>query len=572
LSTKVASIIAEIGIDTNKFKAGINSFGNSLNTSLGKLGGFGKGVNDITRQLTGFDITTVGAAAAIGFLAKETVEAVKETQAYNLAMTDLALKMGTTTEEASRLVQVGDDIRLSQEQISTAMTYAIRNGVEPNIEGLAKLSDKYNSLQTPVERGQLLLKTFGRSGMDMAKLMEQGGDKIRTMSAAIDDNLIVTAKVAEASKKWYEAQDKLNDQMTGIKMQVGNEVIPTLTKLADIQTKYGEIRSRDAASIKTDIIPIYGQLANTWRLAEATFQAFTGGIEDSGSSIIDTTDKIVLFGRASVDAGITAEESMEKAARAAEEAADKMTRANEKTLREIEQWGNIEGNFTDDMANLYDERTKLVDEFNALVDDGTDEYRKNYEEHRIAIEKNNKAIQDNVAEHEIATKKIILGYVEQNLARDGLTERETEALINLGVQWGIYSEDAVAAFRAGMDQANQMTDTINNIPTEHRTNIYIDTYHQSYGGGHEDENNGRLGGYASGGVTHGEWAWVGEQGPEKVRLPSGSRVYNNNESRNMDNADTKELIAAFERYANTNKIDYNKMARVFVDTLAGTGA
>ena len=280
MSTKVASILAEIGIDTSKFTAGINSFGGSINTAIGKLGGLGKGLNDVTQSLTGFNLAQLGIAGGVSMLIKEIASATEETQAYNLAMYDLAQKMGTSTEEASKLVQVGDDLRISQEQISTAMTYAIRNGVEPNIEGLADLADQYVALQDPGERGRLLLEKFGRSGMDMGRLMEQGGAGIREMSGAIEDNLIVTEKAAKASRDWYEAQDKLNDQWTGIKMQVGNEVIPSLTKLANIQEEYSKLRKEDSDSTNMQTIPILGLWANAVMGVEAVYRTLIPVVEE----------------------------------------------------------------------------------------------------------------------------------------------------------------------------------------------------------------------------------------------------------------------------------------------------
>jgi len=43
---------------------------------------------------------------------------------------------------------------------------------------------------------------------------------------------------------------------------------------------------------------------------------------------------------------------------------------------------------------------------------------------------------------------------------------------------------------------------------------------------------------ATGGLTHGDTNLVGENGPERVRLPAGSRVYSNSQSRSMSNGST----------------------------------
>ena len=49
----------------------------------------------------------------------------------------------------------------------------------------------------------------------------------------------------------------------------------------------------------------------------------------------------------------------------------------------------------------------------------------------------------------------------------------------------------------------------------------------------EDMRDGTLDAFSSGGVSGGGMALVGERGPELVRLPTGARVFNNSQSRNM---------------------------------------
>lgn len=52
-------------------------------------------------------------------------------------------------------------------------------------------------------------------------------------------------------------------------------------------------------------------------------------------------------------------------------------------------------------------------------------------------------------EHALATHRIILGYIEQQMTRDGiLDDKEMEWLLQKGVEWGIYSETAIAEMKA----------------------------------------------------------------------------------------------------------------------------
>lgn len=451
MGTRVASIYADIGLDASKFSKGSRDIIQGLESIFGSFGKFG-GVLAVS-------------GAAIGVVVDQVAKATTETQNYNLSMVDLARKMGTTTEEASKLVQVGDDLRLSQEQISTAMTYAIRNGVEPNIEGLAKLADKYNSLNTPVEKGQLLLKTFGRSGMEMGKLLEQGSDGLRSMSEAIDDNLIVTYDAARASEEFYEKQDNLMDQWQGIKMQVGNDVIPALSDLIDYMNAYSEAAEKGGFLRLAPVAAIAALIDVNKELSEET--------ENVTYSTEQLTKKFNDVETASYSAADSYTASAEELA--------EMNDVNKTTIGMIEKFTDLTG---------------------------------------LSAE-----------EHDKATKKIMLGYMEQQLAVGGLTTAEADALIAQGVAWGVYSETAVIEMKKAMDEANSLITKINEIPSE--KTITIRTYYTANemyrtNDYHIEGVTGRASGGSAGGMT-----LVGERGPELLNLPNGSSITDANQTKSM---------------------------------------
>ncbi len=141
-------------------------------------------------------------------------------------------------EDASRIIQVADDMRLSYEQVSTAMKMYARQAAESgeaadmSIETLARLSDQYLALAPGVERTNFLLENFGRSGADMGKLMEQGGDGIRSMAGAVDESLVMTEEGIQAAEDYRLAMDEWNDSMDGIKLQFAQALLPALSDFA----------------------------------------------------------------------------------------------------------------------------------------------------------------------------------------------------------------------------------------------------------------------------------------------------------------------------------------------------
>ena len=71
--------------------------------------------------------------------------------------------MGTTTEEASRLKEVADDVGVGMDSLGTSLKQASKDGFAPTIDGLAGMADEYNNLAPGVERTQFLLDRFGKS-------------------------------------------------------------------------------------------------------------------------------------------------------------------------------------------------------------------------------------------------------------------------------------------------------------------------------------------------------------------------------------------------------------------------
>lgn len=155
---------------------------------------------------------------------------IGETVNYTTSVIDMARLIGLSTEETSKLIQASDDLFLTQEKLQIAMQAATRQGIDVSIDGLKSLADEYLSLEPGLERSQFLLQTFGRSGADMGKLMEVGADGIDKMTSAIQDNLIVTEQGAANVIAYKQSLDEMQDSWTGIKNEIGNAVIPVLTK------------------------------------------------------------------------------------------------------------------------------------------------------------------------------------------------------------------------------------------------------------------------------------------------------------------------------------------------------
>ncbi|MBA4420275.1 MAG: hypothetical protein C0391_03935 [Anaerolinea sp.] len=203
-----------------------------------KLGSSASKLNEVFKSATGISLGSASAYAIAGLAIKKATDfvivATEKTQAYNLTIIDNARLMGADVEEASRLYQIGDDVRVSQETLTQAMKFANEQGIQPNIASLVRLANEYVALIDPVEKNQFAVDMFGRrAGPEMQKLLELGGQAILNYAANVEDSLIVTEEAAAATKLYYQNTDILNDRWTSFSHNVGNVFIPALNDLLE---------------------------------------------------------------------------------------------------------------------------------------------------------------------------------------------------------------------------------------------------------------------------------------------------------------------------------------------------
>lgn len=196
-----------------------------------KIGAFGDKFKSLTGVSLGFATAAGAASGAVMALGKFLADSVNETVAYATEIDNMSRLLGISTEDTSRLVQASDDLFISQEKLQAALQAATRQGIDVSIDGLKRLSEQYLALPPGVERSEFVLKTFGRSGAEMGKLMEQGADGIDAATAAIADNLIITKNSMGEIMNYKRSVDNLTDSWTGFKMEVGQAVIPQLDHL-----------------------------------------------------------------------------------------------------------------------------------------------------------------------------------------------------------------------------------------------------------------------------------------------------------------------------------------------------
>jgi hypothetical protein len=142
---------------------------------------------------------------------------------------DLGRISGTTAEESSKLIQVSDDLKIGYDTLTQAAKTLAKDGIALTTEELARSADEYMRITDAGERAQYATEKFGKAGLEMTKILEQGGAAIRQMAAEQSGNLILTEQQVTKAREFEQAQDSLNDTLEGFKVAIGSAILPGIT-------------------------------------------------------------------------------------------------------------------------------------------------------------------------------------------------------------------------------------------------------------------------------------------------------------------------------------------------------
>jgi hypothetical protein len=375
---------------------------------------------------------------------------------YAEQVKNMSRAIGASAEETSRIIQVADDVRISYDSLKIAMKEAQKDGIEPNIEGLAKLADKYVALSSPIAKQKLLLDTFGKSGLEMGKLMEKGGDGIRSMSGAISDNLIMTDKGIKASDDYQRSLDDLTDAAKGVQVEIGSMVVPAMNSfmrvvLADIQ---GVSVLRDVLTGDKSLV----EAAKEWAdiVNDNSFEIFGLQVGKARGAVEELPPALEETGQ-SFDAQTAAVKAADDALNNYRDALDAVSQANQDAESFIQNYADSQQDYAESHAEAVSNMAKAQSELSDAMKDGDS---KDVDAAKDGLLEAGKAIQDLEATWHESTQKMQYDMMLAKVSVDGLTDAEFKATQDKAVQMGIRTQADADQAKSMMDMATAAADGI----------------------------------------------------------------------------------------------------------------
>lgn len=469
--TTAATVVAKLILDATGYNKGIAEAKNKTND----LTGSSKGVNSLGKafeSLTGVSLGTAGAITAAAMAGKKLIEylkaAVDETVNYNNSIIDTSRLLGISTEDTSRLVQASDDLFISQEKLNTALLAASRQGIDVSIDGLKKLSDQYLALNPGVERAEFLTKRFGRSGADMGKLMEVGASGIENATSAIQSNLIVTRESARQTIAYKQSVDALQDNMQGLKYEVGNDLMPTLTALNQMMSDLtGQALGEGIDWAGVLSVGLLGPAADYVRRQIIIIENAAHGLTPAMQAWEDSLNaQAESYKRLNPEMAMTAEEIKI------------MTTANEGFINSLVQLQGTENAYNETLASLYEERTQLEKDLQEARNKGYSEQGSNIKGIVSKMGEVDTQIQKTKDAYAQQTQAMIINMVEQTLAIDGLTGEEANFVLEMMKNNGQIEQSTIDMYNEMIAASEDYVSQYKSMPDESVTitTIYKNVY------------------------------------------------------------------------------------------------
>lgn len=428
-----------------------------------------------------------GTLVAAGYTIKKVFDATVGTMvAYADQVRTISQVSGLSAEESSKVIQVTDDLKISQEELLKVMQ---KNGdqYDYSVQGLAAMSDQYMALGSSQEKAAFMQERFGKSWGSFVEAMEQGSQRIKDSAAGIDEALILDQKALDTAREYEKQLDQMNDAWTAIKVTVGREVLPILVDGIAAQAEFMEsitqMEDQGVGAYEAHRRAVYGLKTEVTYSAQAVRDAEAAHI--SGEKAI-----------------YSAADATKELAAATEEETEALKAASEANTTFLSLLGSVNTTYMGYMEttkSLEQERIELEKEKQGLIAQGYSEQSTQIQEVNAKIAENQQQTTAAADQFELDNKRILLGYLERKLTADGiLDDKELIWLTEKGVAWGVYHQTAVEETQAMINEANGL---IEGLITEKTFTLSLNTIYSQ--AGNSTQNNVYGNGSRNAAGTHG---------------------------------------------------------------------
>jgi phage shock protein A len=584
--TGLENDIKPVNTALDKMEDEAKSAGNALDKMGDDLKGAGNSASNagdkfdsLMTAFTGINQAVQLAQQAYAALEGVYDKVITQTVEYAEEVRQLSRTIGSTPEDASKLIQAADDVKVSFSDLTTGMNIAIRNGLSPTIEGMGALADQYLAIEDPIERSKFLLDSFGRSGANLAPLMEKGAKGIKELGdAAKEVGLVLDQKALDSTREYEIAVDNLTDSWQGFAVTVGTEAIPAIVKLLDQFTDSANISNmREEVNIFASALRNAGEITDK-EYNEIMKESYNRNLS-TGESLISLSSAVESLKAQYADTGAVVDTTAEEMIRSsinAGIAAEKINQINLADARaEYEETAAV---LNDQLAQAYDNVKSAEDRWRSgVAGQIKGEVEKEFKDGAISVDEYRGALETLDATYGTGFA-IDFAMTEQipDLVRALL--EDPQSFVDKAAAFENYFMPLDTAVKESKKEVELLQGMLNDLEKTYTATIRIITL-----GSANVDSVGNVGGQITGGIdrdaTGGKvrddkLLMVGETGPELFIPDSAGVIVPNHKLTGA--ADTMEngegyggnrVVQLLEEIASNRTVDEMKLARVLRDAL-----
>ncbi|MCZ7857075.1 hypothetical protein O9X81_10640 [Agrobacterium salinitolerans] len=290
---KITTAVGTLGTRIKELGEGLARTSLRLSAFFGLIGAGGAGLISIAY---GMAKSASDLGSEIGDTAGKLGIGVEALQEYRFAARMSGMETATFDKGVEKLGINAVEATKGNKQLAAAFkTLGVRvkdskgkmRGVEDILDAtmaaLAKIED-------PIKRNQLAFKLFGKSGVEMVKMLADGAEGLRDQREEARRTGNVMGKSAIAlSDKFGDAFDALSERVTGLKNLIGVQLIPVFMDAVDGITKWYDANALLIRSNITEWVKNLGEfirdLLNPTSEIRVKFSEFTGAISAAYDAI-----------------------------------------------------------------------------------------------------------------------------------------------------------------------------------------------------------------------------------------------------------------------------------------------
>ena len=277
----VGSLVAQLRLDQKQFEASIQT----AKSGFHKLGSFAKTASVGVAALTA---AAVGVGAAIQKLTQDTANIgdnfAKMSQRVGLSVETLssldhAAKISGTTIDAVAIGLKGlagraldakqglAEARRSFDALGISVTQA-DGSLRPAKDLLLEISDRIAGMTNETEKVALATEVFGRSGMQLLPMLNQGSAGIAELMAESDRlGLTWDSQTSKAAEDFNDSMTRLRGSVRGVANSIFQDLMPGTTGIAEKTAEWiGKNRELIALTVSDWIHGTWSATKNLWEM------------------------------------------------------------------------------------------------------------------------------------------------------------------------------------------------------------------------------------------------------------------------------------------------------------------